>query len=62
LEQIIQILPGYYLASGLFAARRGQAAFADASFDLGVVLLTALALFLAAVWVLWRQTRVLAHI
>jgi len=62
IQQIIQVLPSYYLASGLFAALQGRATFADALFDLAVVLLTALAFFLAAVWVLWRQTRVLAHL
>jgi ABC-2 type transport system permease protein len=62
IQQIIQVLPSYYLASGLFAALQGRATFAQALFDLSVVLLTALAFFLAAVWVLWRQTRVLAHV
>jgi len=35
---------------------------AEVCLDLGVVLLATLALFLIAVWVLWRQARVLAHL
>jgi ABC-2 type transport system permease protein len=62
LSRMMQALPSYYLAAGLFAALQGQATPADAFFDLSVVLLSALACFLAAVWVLWRQARVLAHV
>lgn len=61
LKQIIQFLPSYYLASGWFAALENQATFAAAGLDLGVVMLTALALFLLAVWVLWRQARILGR-
>ncbi|HEY7356011.1 MAG TPA: ABC transporter permease [Ktedonobacterales bacterium] len=61
LKQIIQFLPSYYLASGLFAALENQATFAAACLDLGAVLLTAIALFLLAVWVLWRRARILGQ-
>jgi len=62
ITQAMQALPTYYLASGLLAALQGQATPATALLDLGVVLLTTAALFIAAVWILWRQARVLAHV
>lgn len=58
LQQIIRLLPTYYLADGLLAALQDQATLQQVATDGVVALGTALVFFAAAVWVLRRQTAV----
>lgn len=58
LQQVMRILPTYYLADGLLAALQDQATLQQVIADGVVALCTALAFFAASVWVLRRQTTV----
>ena len=57
-QQVLRLLPTYYLADGLLAALQDQATLQQVMADGVVALCTALAFFAAAVWVLRRQTAV----
>ena len=62
IAQIIKVLPSYYLADGVHNAMQNQGTFNGNVIDLSVTLGCAVLLFLVTVWVIRRQSAVLATI
>ncbi len=62
LARVMPALPTYYLADGILKSLQNQATPGAAVLDASIVLLSALAFFAAAVWILWRQARIAGSI